>query len=112
AVYVRDDHRGEPGHGVQPVHDRLRTEPIAAGPRTARHRLRADGRHGGPPRGGGARDRLRWVRGVPAIPHPARNGGARDRIVVAMGLASAIREFLYGMTGYEFARQANELRHE
>jgi hypothetical protein len=29
-----------------------------------------------------------------------------------VGLASAIREFLYGMTGYEFARQANGLRHE
>ena len=29
-----------------------------------------------------------------------------------MGLASAIREFLYGMTGYEFAQHARHLRAE
>src|SRR5919108_2531313 len=30
----------------------------------------------------------------------------------APGRWKAIREFLYGLTGYEFARQALELRHE
>jgi len=29
-----------------------------------------------------------------------------------VGLRTALGEFLYGMTGYEFARQASHMRHE
>jgi hypothetical protein len=115
ARFQKDDQRqaGEWGFAIADRHfDRSRAQPAHAGAlaeqgQTSLHPAHecASGAHipdraGGEP--GDDRDR--------GDSDELRHGGPNDSTTATQSWRNALREFLYGMTGYEFAQQALEMR--